>query len=90
MTKCTTAGRVQGVIQEVVTDKIHQIAAEKWSGGGEGGGLLLLPLRMLLKICIVVYKCRGGMGVEGFEGVPLVACEPGRITASRLLLTAAV
>ena len=28
------------------------------------------------------------MGVEGFEGVPLVACEPGRITASRLLLRA--
>ena len=37
---------------------------------------------------IAGYKCRGGMGVEGFEGVPLVACEPGRITASRLLLTA--
>ena len=37
---------------------------------------------------IVGYKCSGGMGVEGFEGVPLVACEPGRITASRLLLTA--
>ena len=43
MTRCTTTGRVQGVIQEVVTDKIHQIAVEKWSGGGEGGGLLLLP-----------------------------------------------
>ena len=37
---------------------------------------------------IAGYQCRGGMGVEGFEGVPLVACEPGRITASRLLLTA--
>ena len=40
--------------------------------------------------CIVGYKGKGGMGVEGFEGVPLVTCEPGRITASRLLLTAAV
>ena len=43
VTRCTTAGRVQSVIQEVVTDKIYQIAVEKWSGGGEGGGLLLLP-----------------------------------------------
>ena len=43
MTRRTTTGRARGVIQEVVTDKIHQIAVEKWSGGGEGGGLLLLP-----------------------------------------------
>ena len=35
MTVCT--GRARGVIQEVATDKIHQIAGEEQGGGREGG-----------------------------------------------------
>ena len=34
MTVCT--GRARGVIQEVATDKIHQIAGEEQGGGIEG------------------------------------------------------
>ena len=34
MTVCT--GRARGVIQEVATDKIHQIAGEEQGGGREG------------------------------------------------------
>ena len=60
MTRCTTAGRVQGVIQEVVTDKIHQIAAEKWSG--RGGGLLLLPW------CCWKYVLYSGVRVQRWDG----------------------